>query len=245
MVSGARGTPVALQARVQTTGWRRGALRDATKGAAEPPVATARGVGARGDEAWYVGPVLRLADAVFPGRLWGHSVRGLVLNPVFALLPLLYLDRFGSATWVPVEAFWLTAFLLGFPHAGYTALEIRHYFDRFDGVADRRTLAQLLFFSSYLVFGAVLAGAYVELGARALGARLGGPVPGFALLLAVLGSVGAAMGLQDVLVMDIVLRPARVLRVLASTLFRWRWLRVALLWTAVQLLIAQLVALFA
>ena len=181
---------------------------------------------------------MRLADSVLPGVLWGHAVRGLVSNPVFALLPLLYLelfDRFRS----PLGALWLAAFVLGYPHAGYTALEIRHYFLRYDGVADARTLPQLLFFSAYGVVGGALAVWYVERGAAVLAGRSGLPVHLVMALLALGGAVGTVMGLRDVLVMDLALRPGRVIRAAAGALLRWRWLRFTMPWAAVQLALAE------
>lgn len=173
-----------------------------------------------------------------PWVLFGHGVRGLVWNPVFALLPLFYLDRLARAESAPWQLFWLLAFILGLPHAGYTALEIRHYIDRDDEVAGARTTQQLLFFSSYLVFGVALSTWYVYSGGEVI-TRLLGLGRGTAMLgLAAAGSVGAIVGIQDVLVMDLVSRPALVLRSILNSLTQWRWLRIILPWTALQLLLA-------
>ena len=170
-----------------------------------------------------------------PGVLWGHSIRGFIWNPIFALLPLFYLSRFTVASSSPAATFWLSAFILGFPHAGYTALEIRHYISRDDGVADGRTRLQLGFFSLYFLFGGVLAVWYVQRGAAVISERLG--VSPYAVMfpLALAGSVGAVMGLQNVLVMDIALRPVAVLQAAARSLLCWRWLRITLPWTVLQL----------
>jgi hypothetical protein len=165
-------------------------------------------------------------------------VRGLVWNPVFALLPAFYLKRLAAAGSRPAAAGWLVAFLVGFPHAGYTALEIRHYIV-LDGVADGRTRAQLGFFGSYMVFGGALAVWYVERGASVLGTRLRLDPRALMAPLSLAGSAGAVMGLQDVLVMDIALRPRSVLRAAAGSVLRWRWLRLTLPWAAAQWLLAR------
>lgn len=182
-----------------------------------------------------------MAGKLHPGILWGHSSRGLIWNPVFALLPWFYLERFTRASSSFAVAFWALAFVLGFPHAGYTALEIRHYLLPHDGVADRRTRSQLAFFSAYLVLGAALGVWYVERGAAAVSISTGSGLDDHLLmaLLAWTGSVGAVMGLQDVLVMDLVLRPHRVLRAAVNSHLCRRWLWITLPWALVQFLLAE------
>lgn len=184
-------------------------------------------------------PVASLVDRLHPGTLWGHSTRGLVWNPVFALAPLFYLNRFLGASSGLAEAFWLAAFLLGFPHAAYTALEIRHYTMSRDGTADERTRAQLLFFSMYGLLGSVLAVWYIERGASALAERSGFDHHLLMCCLALAGSVGAVMGLQDVLVIDILLRPLKVARAGIATLFSRRWSRLTLPWALAQWSLAE------
>ncbi len=179
-----------------------------------------------------------IIEQILPGKLWGHSVRSLIWNPVFALVPTFYLDRFSDASSALVEGFWLVAFLLGFPHAGYTALEIKHYFMPNDGVAERRTLGQLLFFGGTGLLGGALAVWYVASGGDVLAKRFDLPTVPVMAALALVGSAGTVVGLQDVLVMDVVLRPVRVLRATANSFLRWRWLRVTLPWAALQLALA-------
>jgi hypothetical protein len=179
-----------------------------------------------------------LADKLYPGTLWGHGVRGLVWNPVFAVLPLFYLDRFAAASG-PAAAFWLCAFVLGYPHAGYTALEFRHYLRR-DGVADARTPAQAVFFGVYALLGCGLAAWYVAQGAVVIGQAVGVGRTPLLLVLALGGGVGTVMGLQDVLVMDMVRRPGRVVTGAVAALAEPRWLRITLAWALVQLASAAL-----
>ncbi len=180
-----------------------------------------------------------LANRLYPGTLWGHGTRGLVWNPVFALLPVLYLERFASSDGAPA-IFWLLAFFLGFPHAGYTALEIRHYFQRDDGVADSQTWSQACFFGAYAVFGGALAAWYVARGGGVLGERLS--INPYILMpvLALAGAVGTVMGLQDVLVMDLLVRPSRVLRASVRALTSWACLRITLAWALLQLALASI-----
>ena len=194
----------------------------------------------RGEDVRASDGIAALAERLHPGKLWGHGLRGLVSIPVFALLPLLYLWLLAHSSGA-ASALWLVAFLLGFPHASYTALELRHLLHAHDGEADARTMQQAAFFGVYGLFGTALAVWYVLEGAPVLSQKLGLDARLTTGGLALAGSVGAVMGLQDVLVMDLLSRPTRVLRAGAHTLTRWRWLRVTLPWTALQLALASLV----
>lgn len=180
--------------------------------------------------------LVELNERLLPGKLWGHGARGLVWNPIFALLPALYLVRF-EATSGLVSYFWLLAFVLGFPHAGYTALEIRHFF-YFDGVADSRTWRQAVFFAAYGLLGGGLAVWYVVRGSSLISQRFGLESYPLMLLLSVGGSVGAVIGLQDVLVMDLLLRPGRVLRAGIRALSHRRWMPLTITLLLSQFLLA-------
>ncbi len=88
------------------------------------------------------------------------------------------------------------------------------------------------------MLGGALAVWYVASGGSVLAERFNLPVDPVMAALALAGSAGTVVGLQDVLVMDVVIRPARVLRAAANSLLRWRWLRVTLPWAALQFALA-------
>ena len=180
----------------------------------------------------------RIAERVHKRALWGHSSRGLVWNPIFALLPLYYLHRLERSTTPPSEALWLLAFLLGFPHAGYTAMEVRHYTE-LDGVAGGRTCGQLLFFSGYLVMGLGLSTWYVTKGGWVLAEKTGLDARPVRVGLTISGAVGAVVGVQDVLVMDLVLRPGKVLRAAIGAVADPRLMWVAWGYALLQLAVAE------
>jgi hypothetical protein len=180
-----------------------------------------------------------VAERLYPGTLWGHGTRGLVWNPIFALLPAWYLERLADTSGL-VGLCWCAAFLLGYPHAGYTAFELRHYVLRRDGVADARTWSQACFFGAYGLLGSGLAGWYVARGAGVIGGKLSVAAPMLMPVLALAGGIGTAMGLQDVLVMDLLMRPERVLRAATRALTKGPWLWITLGWAAVQLALGGL-----
>ncbi len=185
--------------------------------------------------------LVQLNERLLPGTLWGHGTRGLVWNPIFALLPAFYLQRFGHTSG-PTSYFWLFAFILGFPHAGYTAMEVKHFFDH-DGVADARTFRQGVFFASYGVLGAVASVWYIARGAEVIGVRFQVAPMLVAIALALAGSIGTVIGLQDVLVMDLLLRPGRVARSALRAISQRRWLRLTLTLATLQLTVAMLILL--
>lgn len=183
--------------------------------------------------------LIDLNERLLPGSLWGHGTRGLVWNPIFALLPAFYVQRFSHTTGA-VSYLWLAAFILGFPHAGYTAMEVRHFFSR-DGVAEARTLRQGVFFAAYGVVGAVASVWYVARGAELIGDRFHIAPTLIVIGLAFVGSVGTVIGLQDVLVMDLLLRPLRVARSALRAISQRRWLRLTVALTLLQLMPALIV----
>lgn len=198
-----------------TSWWRSADTADVAETAAAVPPAP---LGVRAS-------VLRWLRRLDRLTLWGHGARSLALNPVFALLPSAYIY---TAQWTTgaTSVFALGAFCLGFPHAGYTAFEVRHYFARSDGVADDRSAAQALFFGAHAVVGGALAIWYVAVGARVLSERFRlDPMP-VTVALSVLGSVGAVMGLQDVVVADIIARPRLVLTAAVRAFREPTWARV-------------------
>lgn len=184
--------------------------------------------------------MFRLADRMFPFKLWGHSVRGLIGNPTFALLPIFYLNRFVQTQNTPFEVLWFALFVLGFPHAGYTALEIRHFLERGDGVAEGRTVKQFVFFSGYFVFGVTLSVYYIDQGSVLMEQRFGIDLHVTTMSMALIGSIGAVMGLRDVLVMDLLLCPVRTLKVAASSVLQSRWMKLTISWMAIQFLLVEL-----
>lgn len=188
---------------------------------------------ARGGDA-FAGLIGKLSSK----KLWGHSARGLVWNPIFALLPWFYLNRFAASTGLP-SAFWLSAFVLGFPHAGYTAAELRHYTRPNDGIADGQTWSQLAFFLAYGLVGGALAVWYVASGAGTIGARFGWSPHVLMPALALAGSVGAVMGLQDVLVVDLAVRPIKVAQAALASLLQPRLMKLTIPWAATQCLMAE------
>ncbi len=175
------------------------------------------------------------------GTLWGHGVRSLIGNPTFALLPWFFLERFAAASGPPISWLWLCAFVLGYPHALYTALEIRHVFETRDHGAGRHSLGKVICFGGQAVLGGGLAVWYVAHGADVLADRQGQDVHALVAGLALGGSVGAVVGLQDVLVIDVLLRPGQVLRAGKQALLSRHWLPVAVPTTCGQAVLAELV----
>lgn len=184
--------------------------------------------------------VSRIVDRFLPGKLWGHSLRGLIGNPAFALVPILYLNWLSGARFGVLQVLWLIAFLLGFPHANYTALEVRHFLRKGDGIAEARTVPQLLVFGSYFVFGNLLSVYYVDRGAVIMTSALGIDMHLLTLSLALLASVGAVMGLRDVLVADLVARPIWAIQVALSSLYQARWAWLVWLWALTQFAIVEI-----
>ena len=76
-------------------------------------------------------------------------------------------------------------------------------------------------------------------GWEALSGGLGLPLHAAMGLLALGGAVGAAVGLQDVLVLDLLVRPRKVLRAALAALLTWRWLRLTVPWTLMQLALGE------
>jgi len=175
------------------------------------------------------------------GTLWGHGVRSLVGNPIFALLPWYFLERYAASSASLVSWLWLCAFVLGYPHALYTTLEIRHLVEARKESAGRRTLGQLACFGGHGLLGGVLAVWYVAHGAVVLAERLGQEVHAMVVVLAVGASVGAVVGLQDVLVMHVLLRPGRVLRASVRALTSPRHLALTTPTAITQFLLAEFV----
>lgn len=175
------------------------------------------------------------------GTLWGHGVRSLIGNPIFAVLPWVFLELYAVTLAPPMSWLWLSAFVLGYPHALYTALEIRHVLGTSDHIVGPRTLGQVTCFGGQALLGGVLAVWYTGYGAVVLAGRLGHDLHAMVAVLAVGGSVGAVVGLQDVLVVDVLLRPVRVVNAAMRALTHAQWLPVTVPTAIGQALLAELV----
>lgn len=175
------------------------------------------------------------------GTLWGHGVRSLIGNPIFAVLPWVFLELYAVTLAPPMSSLWLSAFVLGYPHALYTALEIRHVVGTSDHIVGPRTLGQVTCFGGQALLGGVLAVWYTGYGAVVLAGRLGHDLHAMVAVLAVGGSVGAVVGLQDVLVVDVLLRPVRVVNAAMRALTHAQWLPVTVPTAIGQALLAELV----
>ena len=175
------------------------------------------------------------------GTLWGHGVRSLIGNSIFAVLPWVFLERYAATLAPPMSWLWLSAFVLGYPHALYTALEIRHVIGTSDHIVGPRTLGQVICFGGQALLGGVLAVWYTGYGAVVLASRLGHDLHAMVAVLAVGGSVGAVVGLQDVLVVDVLLRPGRVLDAIVRAVTPAQWLPVTAPTAIGQALLAELV----
>ncbi len=136
---------------------------------------------------------------------------------------------------------WLSAFVLGYPHALYTALEMRHVLGTSDHIVGPRTLGQVTCFGGQALLGGVLAVWYTGYGAVVLAGRIGHDLHAMVAVLAVGGSVGAVVGLQDVLVVDVLLRPVRVVNAAMRALTHAQWLPVTVPTAIGQALLAELV----